>query len=88
MSEFMGETFKFWCGVRAAMRKAKIDTPEQLEAVLGVSRPSYIVHPEIRTGSVGPIYSVVELRPNRRVVCQTTSRDDAERVHMALAEMA
>jgi hypothetical protein len=74
---FLGETMEFWCRLRAAMRKANINTVRELEAKLGVLSQDFSV--ELR--EIG--WAVVQ---GDEVLCWCGTRDRAERIALDLAK--
>ena len=83
MEKFLGETMDFWIKVRAALRKAEIETIEELEARLGVTPPIY----EVDYDHESDCWEIVSRQPqfiNRRVVGWTNSKVDACHICLAL----
>jgi hypothetical protein len=78
---FLGETMEFWCRLRAAMRKANINTVQELEAKLGVLSQGFSVHGMQSQGSLN--WAVVQ---GNEVLCWCGTRDRAERIALDLAK--
>lgn len=85
MEMFLGETVEFWIRVRAAMRKANISTPADLEDRLQVTPPIYDVVE--RDGR----WEIVARRPKfgqEVTVGWGASKDDAKMIAFMLAKKA
>lgn len=85
MEKFLGEPVEFWCKVRAAMRKANIDTASELEARLGVCPPIY------ETVQDGEFWKILSRQPTYgppRVMGWSTHKLEADEIAQALAKTA
>jgi hypothetical protein len=78
---FLGETMEFWCRLRAAMRKANINTVQELESKLGVLSQGFSVQ---GMQSQEPLNWAVT--QGDHVVCWCGTRDRAERIALDLAK--
>jgi hypothetical protein len=72
---FLGETMEFWCRLRAAMRKANINTPLELERRLNVNPPNF----EVEYVPCLDSYTVTDNRINK-ILCHCSSREDAKKI--------
>lgn len=79
----LGETMEFWCRLRAAMRKANINSVEELEAKLGVLSQDFKV--EGMQSQVPLNWAVVQ---GDQVVCWCGNRARAEQIALDLAKAA
>lgn len=71
-AQLLGEPVEFWCQVLSVMRKARIDSPEQLAQMLS---PRYEVTENVLKGG----FVIREVRQNcDRVVCWTDNKSDAD----------